>query len=67
MVILLGLSLLDLILVDFLRGNGRRKELICVQWWKGYGFDHQGEKRMDISGICYLQFKDEETRLGELR
>lgn len=67
MVILLGLSLLELILVDFLRENGRRKGLICVQRWKGWGFDHKGEKRMDIGGNCYLQFKDEETRLGELR
>lgn len=67
MVVLLRLSLLELILVDFLMGNGRRKELICIQWWKGWGFDHKGEKRMDIGGNCYLQLKDEETRLGALR
>lgn len=61
MLILLGLSLLELICVDFLRGKGVRMEMMCVQRWKGWGFYHKEEKRMDIGRYCYHQVKDEEA------
>lgn len=60
MVILPGIYLLELICMDFLRGSGRRKELICVQEPKGKGVEEGGRDGVvSVSQLSVILGHDE--------